>query len=256
MRTDAGLFIILCIVAISVIGLLIVRRFVTVESRKRYQEVAGFVISVLGSVYGVLLAFVVILVWGQFEDAKKSVSSEANQLGDLMLLSRGLPEPAPEALRIALLHYAQLVVSEEWPMMANGERSSVAQDAFDNLWFLFRKVEPKTPREISLYSDCLERLSQLSDDRRQRLHASRDIIPSVIWIVLWVGGILTVGFSYLFGIESFRSHALMSAALSAEIALILFLVFVLDNPFRGDFRITPASFEYAIERLVQAKAKY
>jgi len=76
-----------------------------------------------------------------------------------------------------------------------------------------------------------------------------------IWFVLWIGAILTVGFSYLFGVESFRSHALMTAALSAEIALILFLVFVLDNPFRGDFRIQPKSFEFAIERLVQAKAK-
>jgi hypothetical protein len=256
MRTDAGVFIILCIVAISIFGLLIVRRFVPVESRKKYQDVAGFVISVLGSVYGVLLAFVVILVWGQFEDAKKSVSSEANQLGDLMLLSRGLSEPSPEELRIALLHYAQLVVSDEWATMADGDRSSIAQNAFDNIWLSFRKVEPKTPRETFVYSECLARLSQLSDNRRQRLHACGDIIPPVIWIVLWVGAILTVGFSYLFGVESFRSHALMTAALSAEIALILFLVFVLDNPFRGDFRIKPKAFEFAIERLVQAKTKF
>jgi hypothetical protein len=254
MRTDAGVFIILCIVAISIFGLLIVRRLVTVESRKKYQDVAGFVISVLGGVYGVLLAFVVILVWGQFEDAKKSVSSEANQLGDLMLLSRGLSEPAPEELRIAMLHYAQLVVSEEWSTMADGERSKLAQDAFDKLWVSFRNIDPTSPREVSLYSECLNRLSQLSDDRRQRIHACGDIIPPVIWIVLWAGAILTVGFSYLFGVESFRTHALMTAALSAEIALILFLVFVLDNPFRGDFRVTPRSFEFAIERLVQAKS--
>src|SRR5262245_56545253 len=256
MRTDLGLFIILCIVVISICGLVIVRRFVTVDSRKKYQDVAGFVISVLGSVYGVLLAFVVILVWGQFEDAKKSVSSEANQLGDLMLLSHGLPDPAPEQIRSALLHYAQLVVSEEWPTMAKGERSGRAQDAFDNLWFSFRNVEPKSPREISVYSECLKRLSQLGDDRRERLHACGDIIPPVIWVVLWVGAVLTVGFTYLFGVESFRSHALMTAALSSQIALILFLVFVLDNPFRGDFRIRPGAFEYAIDRLVQAKAKY
>src|SRR4029079_3132327 len=135
-------------------------------------------------------------------------------------------------------------------------RSKLAQDSFDHLWFSFRNIEPKTPRETALYSECLQHLSQLSDDRRQRLHACGDIIPPVIWMVRWVGGILTVGFSYLFGVESFRSHALMTAALSAEIALILFLVFVLDNPFRGDFRIQPRSFEYAIERLTQANAKY
>jgi len=76
---------------------------------------------------------------------------------------------------------------QRWQM---GKGAEMLQDAFDNIWLSFRKVDPKTPRETFVYSECLARLSQLSDDRRQRLHACGDIIPPVIWFVLWIGAIL------------------------------------------------------------------
>ncbi|MBC7911605.1 MAG: hypothetical protein H7Y30_13945, partial [Pyrinomonadaceae bacterium] len=67
-------------VIVAHFGLRLVRRKVPLEVLKQHHEVAGFIIGVLGAVYAVLLAFVAVAVWNQFEAADVTVAQEANQL--------------------------------------------------------------------------------------------------------------------------------------------------------------------------------
>ena len=72
-----------------------------------------------------------------------------------------------------------------------------------------------------------------------------------MWGVLVVGGIIVVGFTYLFGLENTRSHTLMIAALAASIALVLFTIYALDHPFAGVSRVQPDAFELVLETFEQ-----
>src|SRR5690606_5500143 len=103
-------------VALALFGLVHVRRRVPLDVQMEQNEVAGFCIAVLGVVYGVLLAFAVILVWEQFEDARTIAETEANELGDIYHLAIGLPDPLRGELQTAALDYANVVIHEEWPM--------------------------------------------------------------------------------------------------------------------------------------------
>jgi hypothetical protein len=47
---------------------------------EQHNEVAGFIIAVIGGLYAVLLAFVVISVWEQFDAAQTDASREANHV--------------------------------------------------------------------------------------------------------------------------------------------------------------------------------
>jgi hypothetical protein len=67
-------------------------------------------------------------------------------------------------------------------------------------------------------------------------------------VVLIVGGVEAVGFTYLFGLESTSVHMLMIASLTLIIALVLFTVAALDHPFEGEIRIGPDAFEQVLER--------
>src|SRR5215216_1883095 len=80
-----------CIAA--VIGLALVQRLVPVETRKDHNDVAGFIYAVLGVIYAVLLALVVIAAWEDFGRARDTVESEANALAEIAWLAHGLPEP-------------------------------------------------------------------------------------------------------------------------------------------------------------------
>ena len=78
-------------------------------------------------------------------------------------------------------------------------------------------------------------------------------MPTILWVVLILGGVITVGFTYLFGLESALVHLLMVAALAFTISLSLFTVAALDQPFQGDVRIHPDAFEQDLERFRESK---
>ena len=57
--------------------------------------------------------------------------------------------------------------------------------------------EPRTQAEQELYAQGLDQVQRLADARRSRLVAAEQSIPTVLWVVLVVGGIVAVGFTYL-----------------------------------------------------------
>lgn len=71
--------------------------------------------------------------------------------------------------------------------------------------------------------------------------------------MLILGGIITVGFTYLFGLENTLVHLLMVAALALIISISLFTVASLDYPFRGDIHVHPTAFENDLERFHESK---
>ncbi len=80
-------------------------------------------------------------------------------------------------------------------------------------------------------------------------------MPEVLWGVLMIGGIIVVGFTFLFGLENTRSHTLMIAALAAVIALVLFTIYALDRPFTGVARVHSEPFELVLETIEQASRR-
>lgn len=58
-----GFLIVAVGVVVSLIGLFLIRRIVGIATLEQHNEVAGFIIAVIGALYSVLLAFVMITVW-------------------------------------------------------------------------------------------------------------------------------------------------------------------------------------------------
>src|SRR3712207_6596738 len=104
----------------AVVGLVLVQRLAPVTIRKEHNDVAGFIYAVLGVIYAVLLALVVIAVWEEFGRARVTVEGEANALAEIFWLAHRLPEPEGRHLQELTRSYAEEVVEEEWPLMAQG----------------------------------------------------------------------------------------------------------------------------------------
>ena len=78
---------------VAVAGLALVQHLVPSDRREGHNDVAGFIYAVLGVAYAVLLAFVVIVVWQDYETAQTNVESEAHELAGVYFLASRLPEP-------------------------------------------------------------------------------------------------------------------------------------------------------------------
>ena len=229
-------------VLVAVAGLVLVQRLVPPERREGQNDVAGFIYAVLGVAYAVLLAFVVIAVWQDYETAKTNVDSEAHELAGVYFLASRLPEPQRTRIQDLARTYARVVVKEEWPMMERGQAIPRADSLVRRLRSEISEFDPHTKGEQVLYERGLTQLHDATDARRSRLLEVREGIPSLLWVVLVVGGVITVSFTYLFGLKSNVAHALMVAALTLLICAILFTIGEFDYPFSGVVEIQPEAF--------------
>jgi hypothetical protein len=250
-----------CLAAVA--GLALVQRLVPATIRKEHNDVAGFIYAVLGVIYAVLLALVVIAVWEEYGRARVTVESEANALAEIFWLAHRLPEPERHELQELARSYAQEVVDEEWPLMEQGRTPLMEQEhtrATPRGWVLIDDIratlqvyEPRTVAGQELYAEGLDQVQRLADARRTRLVQAEESIPAVLWVVLVVGGMVVVGFAYLFGLENTWAHRLMVASLAGVIALVLFTIGILDHPFSGGARIEPGAFELVLNRFETSK---
>jgi hypothetical protein len=204
---------------------------------------------------------VVIAVWEEFGRARVTVESEANALAEIFWLAHELPEPEGPHLQELARSYAEVVVDEEWPQMQQGRTPLMEQtQATPRGWVLIDDIrstlqgyEPRTEAGQELYAQGLDQVQRLADARRTRLVQAEEGIPSVLWVVLVVGGMVTVGFSYLFGLENTWAHRLMVLSLTGVIALVLFTIGVMDHPFSGGVRIGTEAFELVLNRFETSK---
>jgi hypothetical protein len=253
--TLSGVLLIVLTVLLAVGGLALVEYLVPWRVRQQHNDVAGFIYAVLGVVYAVLLGFTTIVVWEDFELAKETTESEANELAELFWLAREFPEPDREHLQELTRSYAEVVIDEEWPMMEQGKASPRAWALTDEIRASIYDFQPDTDTEQVLYDRGLVLVHDLLDQRRLRLLEASGGIPRTLWGVLVAGGIIVVGFTYLFGLENTSSHRMMIASLAAIIALVIFTIYALDHPYAGVTRVQPHAFELVQDTFEQELGK-
>jgi hypothetical protein len=242
-----GTLIVAFSVGLSTAGLYLVRRRVPYTTLKENNEVAGFVYAAIGVVYAVLLAFVVVAVWEQYSEAEESAHQEAGQIGNLLRDAQGFPYATRDHVQQALLRYAQSVTDEEWESMSRGEYGKATSEAYEELWQAYYDFQPQGSREEAFYGESLERLNEMGQLRRTRLHVSRPGLPTLMWILLIGGGMITVGFTYMFGTKSTVAQLIIVGSLAGLVGFVLFLILCLDFPFTGDLAIEPEAMRSVIE---------
>ena len=237
-------------IVLSSLGVWLVRHKFPAPTLQPHHEVGGILIAVVGTIYAVLLGFMVVVTWQSFDDATRVVTREGNYLGDLSGLAMGFRPEIRDPLIQTMRDYAKYVVAEEWDAMAQERDSRHVAESLNTLWRLYtQEMQPQTPTESALYAASLKVLQELTDQRRLRLQFSRDTLPTIFWILLWGGGVITVVYSYFFGMESTKSQAFMTATLAAMISLMLLLILTLEHPFQGDVKVSPSPIQERLEHI-------
>lgn len=223
-------------------GLLATRRLVPMARLSRHTDVAGYIYAVIGVIYAVILAQVVIAAWEEYRDARDVAAVEASAVLNLDRLSRVWPDAEQNPVRVALIDYATHVVDVEWPAMAAGDYSLATGTVLvDDLWGTYGQIA-QGPRGASAnYANSLDQLDVLDQARRSRFLLGESSLPQTMMVTLLLGGVVTVGFSYLFAVDDGWLHGLMTSSLAVLVAMLLLLEYQLDSPFQGVNSIRPTA---------------
>lgn len=241
-------------VGLAIAGQLLVRRTRAHADFKKHHDVADPMLSIVGTLFAVLLGFMVANAMTRFEEARINVQQEANAVMDLFRITEGLPEQDKVTLRRDIKAYVSVVINDEWARMAHRESSPEATSLCDKIWSDCATFKPKEDYQNNLQQKMLDTVSSLSDCRRVRLYAMHNGLPISLWVVLFAGGIATLILTYLFGIQSLRLQILMTTIVSVVICLNMFLLASFDDPFSGDVMVHPTAFQLDLEAMERVPA--
>ncbi|MFM7108554.1 MAG: hypothetical protein ACKOZU_08160 [Planctomycetaceae bacterium] len=237
-----GLLIILVAIVAAILLVALGRSLYPAEKLRQSHDLTGNLLSVVGTLYAVLLGLVVVDAMVRFEHGIDVVQEESNSLADIFLLADRLPEPQRASIREACKTYARQVVDLEWPLMARGQVSGDARRTAFTIVDHMRDFEPVTESQKAIYPMILAQIQELWDCRRERTGTATTGIPLVEWFVLIAGAAVTVLFAGLFSAQSVSLQRFLTALTAMIIGLNLYLVSLFGYPFAGELTVSSRPF--------------
>ncbi|MGA7357002.1 MAG: hypothetical protein WBW76_16375 [Candidatus Cybelea sp.] len=205
----------------------------------RQNEVGGFIVSIVGALYSVLLGFMTVIAWQHFSDSRQLVAQESAASTDAWHTSVGLPAEERSRVRRDMLLYANAMLQSEWPAMRSRGFDKDADVIVMDAIGAAGDFNPRNLKEANAQSATLQQLGALHDYRQRRLSGNRSGMASFEWLVLMIGATCIVGFCWLFGLENENVHLMMTSAVTIIMTTTLVLLFELQCPFQSDLRIAP-----------------
>ena len=222
---------------------LLARAVIPLQARREANDVAASMFSVIGVLFAVLLAFVVMLTYEGYAGARVATASEAVAAQEVADAASGLNEPARDGMARSLAAYLDAVIGREWPAQAAGREDRSGAAALASMVAVASRYQPASAAEGDEHAALLAALARLRDARATRQVAASSVVPPVVWAVMLMGGALTVLAGSFVAAPDVRAHLIMSATLAASGAIVVVMVLALAQPFRGDIRVSPAPFE-------------
>jgi hypothetical protein len=236
-----GTAFVLLLDAAACTGLVVFHRVVHVDLRRAHNELTGFTVAVISVTYAVLLAFIAIATWESFTNSEGIVDREADYVGSIYRDTQGLPPEMGQGIRDDIADYVNTVIHVEWPIQQRGKIPGQGWEPLRRVHSAIVTMQPSSQGEAVIEAELLRTLNLLYGARGSRLAAVQGHIPGVIWWVIFFGGMITTGYTYLFGFHDLRMHLITTAAVSTSMALVMLLIIALDWPFRGAVSVTPGA---------------
>jgi hypothetical protein len=157
------------------------------------------------------------------------------------------PSPFRDVLREEIRSYALGVVAHELQRSGGSRGSDHVRLALDSLWQTYSSFVPQDDNDRIWYAEILTRLNALVRNREIRITGTSHHLPAIMWVVLGLGGAITIGFAYLFGTSNTVAHILMIVGLSITVSLSILLVWSLSHPYSGLGQVDLSPMRFALE---------
>jgi hypothetical protein len=247
-----GIVLVVILCGLAALGLVVVRR--RVIPRLHISDNDGhFTSTMVHSVmvfYALTVAMIAITVWETYDEAARIVSGEATALATLYRNVSAYPLPEQSKLQDELRGYTRYVIDEAWPEQHKGLVPQGGVERINRFQKILTGFEPATERQKILHEETFRSYNHMIEARRMRLDAVQTALPALMWTVIFLGAGLAVVASYFFRVSHPRIHMYLVVLLTAFFAMVIFVVFAFDRPFRGDMGIKAEPYELAYEQLM------
>ena len=212
-----------------------------VDDRAHFKAVSPGMLPPLGILFALLVGFIAVEVWNNFDKAKLAVASEASALRAVVLLAGTFPDEQKIRIYALIDRHIDEAMNKEWPAMAQQQAtlSTLRANALIEALHEVLTLKPADDRQRIAQPEMVKALESALDARRQRIIVSQSAVGKVKW-----AGILLQGLCTLIAIAMVHSDNRLTSAIALTlfatgIALSLLLIAAYSRPFTGEISVKP-----------------
>jgi hypothetical protein len=192
-----------------------------------------------------------VATWEQYTRVDDRVSSEANSLATIYRDVSAYPEPWRSKLTSEIRTYTRYLIDVAWPLQRKGIVPNVGVREVNAIEFTLYAYEPRSEAQKILANSAVEEFNRYLEFRRSRLYLINSGLPAALWAVIIIGAIITIVLTYFLALERWNAHVIMTTFAAIIISLLIFMIAVMDHPFRGEVSVGPDAFELIYQQLMQ-----
>ncbi len=217
------------------------------------------VFTVIGLAFVIVLGFVAVESFQSFQRARQAARDEAHAVRDAYMDAALLPDPYRSSIQTNMICYAYSVI-DSWPTLdarlTQGESDPAVDDASDRITRALRDIPAIDENVASTYFNLIDAQEDRARQRAARLTEGSVFVPQSLRIVLWVAGLIVVGFVFFFSLHQRRLWMQISLIVVTVVMLTLMAVTIeiLDHPYsEAPGSIGPTAMEGALVRMKSAE---
>src|ERR1700722_15904125 len=162
-------------------------------------DIGGIIYGGIVAVYSILLAFIVVIVWQQYQNTGDRIQEESSKVFNLYRASYAFPDSTTgKRIRTTVIDYVQSVVVDEFPAMEHDTTSAVTQGKYNRVWDMVYTIRPGTETEKIWYASMVTSVNQFAEARIIRISDIDPSLPPLMWKILLSGGMIIILFAMLF----------------------------------------------------------
>jgi hypothetical protein len=205
-------------------------------------EGVGALLQIIGTLYSVVYAFAIYVIWGQFTSVENEIQKESGTLKDILLFSQRLKESAREPIVRAVRTYSRAVAETEWRTLSARLNTEKTDKLFFAVIFSVSDLKPEDENERIVYQRLLEIANQASAHRDERLALSAKRMPQTLLLFVTLTASMILFLLFFFPFHNVGLGLVAVAITAMVLYLAHFVLTDLDNPFEGTWNVTAEPF--------------
>lgn len=253
MNTLAGAAILVCaFIGIALIGQFLVNKIITIDILEKHHSAGEAMMGVVGTLFSVLLGFMVAGAMAKYQDAQMYGQLEASNVASVFRVARGLSDIDRPRIRQFCRVYVDDVINNEWPMMEKKQKVDHGWESYQDLWEAVVAAVPENDRQSNLQQGLITSMQSLGEQRRARIMLSETNTPIALWVIVGIGALITVAFTYVFASQFPKVQSMMTTLVAVAMALNIWLLSAYSSPYSGELKIKPTMFLLLKESVLKA----
>ena len=219
---------------------LLVSRLAAGERGLAFKGVSSGILSPLGVIFGLLVAFVAAQVWGDVDRATGAVNREASALRAVVLLSKALPGDGQARVHALIARHIREARDVDWPAMARHRATfTMVPTALGEALELAVMMPVSGDGQVAVQREMIAALENALDARRQRILASRSGVNWVKWLALVLQALCTLTAIAVVHSDNKPSARIALGLFATAVAVCIVLIAAHDRPFSGQLSVSP-----------------